>query len=111
MRRLILAAFLLSAMPVQAAELYNPIRTQSLGFGTTARYLTEAFGNNIEGIRVHCTAACYVAFGVSSALSVTSATGVMIPANVPQDFAVRGGNIGVIQVSGTGIMSVTELSK
>ena len=111
MRRLLIALFCLAAFPAQAADLFVPVRTQALGFGSTVRYLTESFLPNTEGVQVTCTTSCYVAFGVSSALSVTAATGVLIPANIPVLMRHGGANIGVIMVSSVGIMSVTELSK
>jgi len=106
-------AFLLCllALPAAAGELYAPVKTQGLQFGTSATKVTDDFGANIEGVRVSCVTACYVAFGVSSTLTVTAATGILIQAGIPQDFRISGGNIAVIQVSATGRFSVTELSK
>lgn len=108
MRRLALLLCLLS-VPALADEAYVPVKSTNFNFTTTNTRITENFGTNIEGVRVNCVTACYVAFGATP--DATAATGHMVPAGVPVVFRVNGGNVSVIQVSATGRVSLTELSK
>lgn len=86
---------------------------QLQGFNTTTANTVTTAAIVGRVIRAVCTAACNIWINASGQnLTPTVATGVFLPANVPMEFSVSpGSKVKVIGNSGTGQISVIELTK
>ena len=119
MKRLFLAlAALAWAFPTLAADetIYRAEQqtVRALAYGPVSFSTTAAIPTGHRAVRLLCTTACYVSFGVSNASAslATAATGVYLPAVTPYNFRVNPGeHIQVIQVSSAGILVVTPLTQ
>lgn len=118
MKRLFLAlAAMALAFPAFAAD-ETTYRTnhdvRALAFGTVSFSTTDAIPTGFRAVRLVCTTACYVSFGVSNAAAslATAATGAYLPADTPENFKVNPGeHVQVIRVSSNGILIVTPISQ
>lgn len=65
-----------------------------------------------EEIRVVCTAACHINIGENPTAAATDNNGFYLPANVVEYFHVTPGQrLAVIQDSGAGVLSVSEMTR
>lgn len=110
---LCLTAFL--GYQAYAEDIWRPIRqNQTLSFQTTSSIQATAFGTQTYRTRLVCSVSCWISFAVSGeSPNASSATGVFLPANVPEVFVVSpSSKLAVISASGaTGVISITDLSK
>ena len=119
MKRLFLSlAFLALAVPAFAAdETIYRVDQQTISaitYNTVSSSTTNAIPSGYRAVRLLCTTACYVSFGVSNATAAiaTAATGVYLPAVTPYVFKVNPGeHIQVIQVSAGGTLTVHPLTQ
>lgn len=115
----LIAAFL--AFPAQAAEqnVWRLVTTHTLDFAGDIVSTTDVFGAQIRRVQVVCTSACLFAFAVSNSeitealvAAAEASTTHFLPANVIKEYVVSPSMVVVaIQVSSSGILYVTELTK
>lgn len=118
------AVIMLAALPVKSDE-FRPIRTQHGSSTGAAIATTTAMQSGVQAVRITCVAACYYAFGVTTATAVdvtalqtsghiaaTNATTHFLPANTPVTHRIGEGEfVIIIQVSSGGEFAITELGK
>ena len=82
---------------------------------STVSLQSTAFGSQTYRVRLICTTDCYASFSATNAspsANASSATGMFLPASVPEVFIVPpNGIVAVIQASASGVLSITELTK
>ena len=89
-------------------------QNQTLAFNSTSAMSTTAFGAQTYRTRFTCSVSCWISFSISgSNPSASSATGIFVPANLPQILVTNpSGFVAVISASGTpGVLSIVELTK
>ena len=92
-------------------DLYRPTGvTQSITTSGSSAATSSAIAASTYVVLITATAAAYVTFG--SAPTATAANGVMLPANWPTYFRISPGEkVAALQVSGAGVVYVSELTR
>jgi hypothetical protein len=87
---------------------YRQLGVQNLTSGAAAVNTTD-YDHNCT-VRIICAQATYIRVGGTAV--ATSANGTYVPANFPVEFLVGNGQrVSALQVTASGIVSVTEITK
>ena len=109
-----LCLFSLIGYQAYAEDIWRPInQRQTLAYSTTSSISATAFGEQTYRARFVCSTSCFISFGVSGQNpNASSATGIFLPASVPEVFIVpQNGKVAVTTGGGGGILSITEMEK
>lgn len=92
------------------SDILRPATTLNLQVETSSTSITSPISANIIAVRVVSTVAAHIAVGATPLTATTS--DLLLPANVPATFAVRGGDyIAAIRVGSDGNLYITELTR
>jgi hypothetical protein len=91
--------------------LYRPAGvTQNITTSGTSAQTSSAISDQVYTVTITATANAYITFGISP--TATSANGFFLLKDWPTDFSIRPGEkVAAIQVSGAGIVYVSELTR
>jgi hypothetical protein len=82
--------------------------TQTAAYTATSAAITNAVGTSTTTVRIVCTTAAYITFGVTP---VATSAHVYMPAGIPEYFDIAPGHkVAAIQVASGGNMHVTEMT-
>ena len=89
--------------------IYRPTKTQTITTSGTTATTTDAVQDGIYVVRVHATAACFVAIEDGTATAATS--DMFMPAGATEYFQIRPGErVAAIQSTAAGTVYVSEMT-